>query len=133
MRNPETVSGSAPLFVSVTVWGGLVTPTLWPGKSTLAAERAATGAWPVPLSETACGLPAALSAIVSEPTRVLLPVGVKVTLIVQLAPAAIVFGATGQLFVCAKSPSVATELMTSGPVPEFVTVMARGALVVFTA
>src|SRR5205823_9928513 len=80
MRKSETVSASAPLFVSVTVWGGLVTPTLWPGKSRLAVGSVATGACPVPLSETACGLPAALSAIVSEPTRVPPPVGVKVTL-----------------------------------------------------
>jgi len=63
-----------------------------------------------------------LSVIVSVPARVPLVVGVKVTLIVQFAPVAIVAGAMGQLFVCAKSPVMPSELMTSGPVPEFVTI-----------
>jgi len=51
-RMPEMVNASAPLFVSVMAAAPLVTPTLWPGKSRLTAESAATGACPVPLSET---------------------------------------------------------------------------------
>jgi len=43
---------------------------------------------PVPVSPTVCGLPEALSVNVSEAARLPLAEGVKVTLIVQLAPAA---------------------------------------------
>jgi hypothetical protein len=42
------------------------------------------GAIPVPVSVTDCGLPVALSLMLSEPFRVPLAVGEKVTLIVQL-------------------------------------------------
>lgn len=42
--------------------------------------------WPVPCKVTLCGLPAALSVMVTAPLRVPLSVGVKVTLTVQLAP-----------------------------------------------
>jgi hypothetical protein len=45
-------------------------------------------ATPVPLKLTLCGLPVALLVIVIAPVRVPATVGVKVTLIVQLAPAA---------------------------------------------
>jgi hypothetical protein len=44
---------------------------------------------PVPLSETACGLPGALSLTESVPFRLPATLGVKVTLMVQLAPDAI--------------------------------------------
>jgi len=47
---------------------------------------------PVPESATECGLPCALSAMVRVPARLPEAVGAKVTLIVQLAPAA-----TGEL------------------------------------
>jgi hypothetical protein len=43
---------------------------------------------PIPLSVIFCGLPAALSVMLSAAVRVPLAVGLKVTLIVQLAPAA---------------------------------------------
>jgi hypothetical protein len=43
---------------------------------------------PVPLRATLCGEPVALSVMVSVPVRVPVVVGVKVTEIVQLAPAA---------------------------------------------
>lgn len=42
---------------------------------------------PVPVRLTACGLPEALLAILNVPVRVPVVVGVKVTLIGQLAPA----------------------------------------------
>jgi hypothetical protein len=56
---------------------------------------------PVPERPTTCGLPAALSAIVSEAARLPLAVGLKVTLMVQLALTATELG---QLFVWLKSP-----------------------------
>jgi len=43
---------------------------------------------PVPDNATFCGLPAALSVMLTAALRVPMAVGLKVTLIVQLAPAA---------------------------------------------
>jgi len=43
---------------------------------------------PVPVSETTCGLPLALSLTVSEPVRVPVVVGLNLMLIVQLPPTA---------------------------------------------
>ena len=54
---------------------------------------------PLPFNETVCGLPEALSVIVTAPLTVPPACGVKVTLIVQLAPPA---REAGQLLVCAK-------------------------------
>jgi hypothetical protein len=51
-------------------------------------DKLTTGAVPVPLRATVCGLPTALSLILSVAVRVPVAVGRKVTLIVQLAPAA---------------------------------------------
>ena len=42
---------------------------------------------PVPVNDTACGLPVALSLTVTAPERAPVAVGVKLTLMVQLAPA----------------------------------------------
>ena len=49
---------------------------------------------------TVCGLPLALSVMLTEAVRLPLAEGVKVTLIVQLVPAATL---APQLLVCAKS------------------------------
>ena len=91
--------------------------------------------WPVPASATVCGLPAALSVTVSVPARLLNVVGVKVTLMAQFEPAA-----TGELVehvvplvATANSPLTARALISSGAVPEFVTVTDCGALVVPTS
>ena len=62
--------------------------TGWLPKLTLVGVRLTTGAVPVPVRLTVCGLPMALSAIVTEAVRVPAVVGVNVTLIVQLPPAA---------------------------------------------
>jgi hypothetical protein len=90
-------SGAAPLLRTVTVCAALVVPTTWDAKETLVGVRVTAGWVPVPLSATECGLPAALSVTVTE--AVLLPVaeGVKVTEIVQDAPAA---SEAGHVFVC---------------------------------
>ena len=56
---------------------------------------------PAPLSATVCGLPEALSLTASVAERAPRALGVKVTLIVQLAPAAT---PEPQLLVSAKSP-----------------------------
>ena len=84
---------------------------------------------PVPVRLIACGLTAASSVIVS--VAVLAPgaVGVNVTLMVQLAPAATV---EPQVFVWAKSPLAAMLVMSKEPVPMLVRITACGALDVET-
>ena len=62
---------------------------------------------PVPVRLTACGLPVASSAIESEAARLPLAAGVKVTLIVQLAPAATL---DPQVLVWVKSPALEPEI-----------------------
>jgi hypothetical protein len=77
-----------PVLFRVTVCAPLVVPTLWLLKVRLVAVTPAMGALPVPVRLTVCGLPVALSVMVTEATRDPGTVGVKVTLIVQLLPAA---------------------------------------------
>jgi hypothetical protein len=112
----EIASGALPVFESVVVWARLVVPTNWPPNARLAGESIAIGAVPVPVSETVCGLPEALSVTVTEPDRVPMVAGVKVTLIVQVAPTASV---VPQLFVSAKSPVIVIPEMVNGAVPVF--------------
>ena len=82
---------------------------------------------PVPESVTLCGLPLALSVIVTDALREPCAVGVKTTEIVQLA-----LGPTGkeQVLFWPKSPVfapvIATLLMFSAPVPVFVTITICG-------
>lgn len=93
-------------------------------------ELAATeNASPPPLSATVCGELLALSVTVSVPVRVPAAVGVKVTEIMQLAPAAIL---GPQADVSAKSPEAATAVMLRAAVPEFVRVTVWAALAVPT-
>jgi hypothetical protein len=100
-----------------------------------AGETLATGAnaVPVPVRETVWGLPAALLVIERDALRVAATVGVKVTLMVQLAPAATL---APQVLVCAKSPGLAPvivmPLMDSVELPVFDRVTFWAALVVFT-
>jgi hypothetical protein len=74
-------------FVTVIVWRGLVVFTGVEGNESDAGETA-IAATPIPLRETSCGLPIALSVIFSEPVREPFQCGVKVTVTVQLAPPA---------------------------------------------
>src|SRR5437867_2681038 len=89
---------------------------------------------PFPLSVMICGLPPALSASDSVPVRAPEAVGVKVTLMVQFAPAAKVAGLVGQalapVLVAATSPGGANELIVKAAAPVFVSVTVIGALVV---
>lgn len=87
-----------PLLVIVTGSGPSVVPTFWLPKFRVVLERLTTV--PVPVSETVCGLPAALSVIETEAVRMPFAVGLKVTLMLQLAPAATL---VPQVFVCEKS------------------------------
>lgn len=76
---------------------------------------------PLPVSWSVCGLPAALSVTVSVPVRAPDAVGVKVTEMVQVAPAT-KLPAVVQVSVSLKSPVVAMELIVSVEVPRFVIV-----------
>lgn len=94
-------------------------------------------ATPVPVSDTVLGLPAASCSIDRLAVRGPLPTGAKLTSSRQLAPAASVAGDTGQppaegtvTANCAPSPPPTdTRLIVSPPVPLFLTVTARDALV----
>ena len=74
---------------------------------------------PVPESDTVCGLPEALSAIVSAPVRVPDVVGVKATLIEQFAPAA---NDPPQPLVSEKSPFAEMLVIVKAALPVFVRV-----------
>src|SRR5207302_292854 len=113
--NELIVKRSVERRVGITVIGALVVVSSWLPKSRLVGANPTPGPVPFPLSATVCGLPPALSASDSVPARAPEAVGVKVTLMVQLAPAAKVAGLMGQAFapvlVAAKSPDAANELI----------------------
>jgi len=73
-------------LVRVNVCGLLVVPTVCAANVRLVGES--DTAVPIPLKVTVCGLLVALSVMVTAAVRVLMVVGLKVTLIEQLAPAA---------------------------------------------
>ena len=99
-------------------------------KVRLVAETVTAGAVPVPVRETICGLPGASSVMVIAPVLVPRAVGAKVTLIVQLAPAAT---EPAQVFVWAKSPLLVIPVMLSRAAPVLVNVTVCTALVVPTS
>jgi len=80
------VSEVVPTFVSVTVLAELVTQTATVPKLKVVGESLAVV--PIPLSETFCGLPAALSVTLKVALRLPDAVGLNVMLMVQLALAA---------------------------------------------
>src|SRR5207249_9335342 len=92
------------------------------------------GALAFPVSATLCGLAAVLWVTGRVPGRAPEVVGVKVTLIEQLAPAAKVAGLVRQalapVLVAATSPEAAKELIVKAAVPVLVNVTVIGALVV---
>jgi hypothetical protein len=83
---PVIVSVVVPTLVSVTVFAALIVPMATVPKLKLLGESFAVV--PIPLSGTCCGLPLALSVMLNAAVRVPVAVGLKVTLVVQLAPAA---------------------------------------------
>jgi len=87
---------------------------------------------PVPVNGTCCGLLAALSVIVTSPVRVPFCVGVKVTFIVQVFPAAKVAPQGFVGVTKAKSPLMPMLLMFSVALPVFFIVMSFPRLVVPT-
>ena len=87
---------------------------------------------PVPDKFDVSVLKPALSVTVRVPVRVPSSVGVKVTEIPQLAPAANVCGEIGHPDVSAKSPEVEMFRIVSGTVCTFLNVTVLAALVVLT-
>ena len=96
----------------------LVVATVWLANARLVGEKLTAGvaAAAVPLSETCCGLAAALLVNVIAPVSAPAAVGVKVTEMVQLALAARL---DPQVLVSAKLPEAAMPLIEREAVPVF--------------
>ena len=82
----------------------------------------------MPVSDTLCGLPEALSTTVTEPDRVPTAAGVNVTLIEQFPPAATELP---QVFVWAYCALAAILVTLSAALPPLVSVTVCAALLVF--
>jgi hypothetical protein len=126
---PVMLKAVVPTLVRVTFLALLVVPMAWVENVKLTGESFAVV--PIPLSITFCGLPAALSLMLTAAVRVPLAVGLNVTLTLQLAPAA---NELPQVWVCAKFPAlvpvIAMLLMVKLVVPVFLRVTVLAALVV---
>jgi hypothetical protein len=91
---PEIIKAAVPELVTVTVCAALDMFNFCAPKARLMGEKLKAGVpvggvvVPVPLKATAPGLPAALCAIDKLPLAAPAAVGLKVTVILQLAPAA---------------------------------------------
>jgi hypothetical protein len=122
-------SSAFPEFASVRDWLGLVVPNAWLVKVMLVREGDTPGAVPVPDSVTDCGLSAALSVILTEPTRSPAVGGAKPTEIWQLAPA---LSEVGQALEREKSLVASILLISSGAFPELLRIRVCDELVVLT-
>src|SRR5450432_1773288 len=118
-------SGAVPVFFNVDVNGALLEPTLLLGKVIVDGVKVTSGAFtPEPLSGRDCGLPVALSVMVSAAVRVPATVGVKITEILQaeppgMLPTQLVCGEKSPAFV----PVMAMFVMFSVPEPLLVNVI----------
>ena len=118
-------------LLTLTACGALLLPTFCELNVKLLGVTVNCGVLeaPVPVSDTFCGLLEAESVSVSVPVRVPAPVGVKVTLMVQLTPAARLLP---QLLLWEKSPLAVMELMLMELAVSLVAVTVCGALLVPT-
>src|SRR2546427_30905 len=98
---------AVPLLVRVTVCAGLVVLRRWSPKARLVGAKVTAGAMPIPASDTDCGLPGASSVMVTVAVRAPVAAGVKLMLIVQLAPGATEPAPVGQVLPAAKAKSAA--------------------------
>jgi len=108
---PLKARAPVPLLVTVTVCAALEVPASCAPKLMLVGVTDTAASVAVPERETACGLPAALSAISRIAVREAdaRTDGMNVTLTVQFAPERTL---GGQLFVSAKSPALAPAMLT---------------------
>jgi hypothetical protein len=111
---PVMLNATVPVLLRVTVCAALVLPTSWAANVRLDAERLRAGPRPVPERLTVCGLPGASEEMVSSPVFAPGAVGVKVTLIVQRAPAATLLP---QSLVSANSALMAMLLIVNVALP----------------
>jgi hypothetical protein len=136
----QVASEGAPVQVRLTLWLNPPSPAIvkvyvaaCPGATAAEVEEpedaASVKSWPVPLSATLCGLPKALSEMLMVPVLVPLATGLKVTEMVQLAPALTV---VPQVLVSEKSPLVVIVRGVRAPVPVLDSVSVCGALGVET-
>jgi hypothetical protein len=130
---PERLKAALPPLVRVAVTIPLLVLTDWLPNERLAGERLTAAAVPVPERLTVWGLPAELSATLSNAVRLPLAAGVKVMLNVQVDPAG---SELPQLLVWAKSPGLAPVIVTlemlRAPVPALSKVAVPAPLVVPT-
>src|SRR5512146_122532 len=98
---PLMVAVVVKVLLSEALWPGLELPTTWLLKVMLDGKRFRPEVFPVPVRLAVCGLVAALSLTVRVPFRVPPSVGVKVTLMERVVPAASMLP---QLLLCPKSP-----------------------------
>lgn len=128
------VSAALPLLVRVTAFTALFAPTGWPPKGRLPAEKVAAGVPPIPERPTFCELTELLLAMLRVPLRVPVAEGLKVALIVQLAPAA---NDRPQLLDWAKLlplvPVIVMPVMPSAALPVLLSLTLCAELVVPTA
>lgn len=113
-------------LVRVTVWAALVVPRSWGEK--FRAEGDHVTAVPVPLRLIVCGLPLALSLIVTVPVRTPTAAGLNATLIVQLICGARELPQVFEGIV--KSPESVMLLIANATVPVFFNTTFLEALVV---
>jgi len=119
---PVMLSAALPVLVRVKAWAALVVFTTRLPNTTFAEDRLAPGTGvftPVPLRVACCGLPLASSLTLRVPLRAPTALGVKVTVSVQLPPAAKLLG---QLLWLVKSPLLDTALIFSAEPPLLVSV-----------
>jgi hypothetical protein len=128
----QVASEGAPAQVKLTLWLNPPSPAIvkvyvagCPGATASEVEEPEAGAsmksWPVPLSVTLCGLSKALSEMLRVPVLVPLATGLKVTEIVQLAPALTLLA---QVLVWEKSPLAVMLEMANEALPVLVSVTA---------
>src|ERR1700758_5272172 len=82
------MSGAVPVLDTVTCCVGLVVRIGWLPNASALVESESTGATPVPVSVTICGLVGSEFLIVSVPVSTPVAVGPNLTLIRQLRPGA---------------------------------------------
>jgi len=125
------VSAALPVLVSVAVCAALNVPSGWLANVRLSVDSLTAGpvSTALPVRLIFCGLSAALSVMLIVPVKRPGIVGVKVTLMVQLAPAARLLP---QLLVWKKFKLATMLVMVNAALPLFVSVTGSGRLVVPT-
>src|SRR5271165_5508459 len=113
--------GTFPVLVRVTVCDELARPTGCTLKARLLGDRVAVALTvrPLPDKLTVCGLPVALSVMVIDPVRDPVAVGVKTTLMLQVAGGTRNARVVQALEVTRKSPLSTTRSMVTGRSPAF--------------